>query len=121
MKKFRLAIAALSLAVTVSSCASISAPHIAYNCGNREGGPWTRIEAPASSELYLQRVRADRRPGAPPGGAEYWFSRPDGAVKYCLLREYRGACSAPGGSWWTFTQSENGPVTSGQESGICVL
>lgn len=122
---------ALALAPLASSCASLpiyNAWVISDFCNS--GGDtreWVRTDPPANAEAY-RRVAATDHSGmesVPEGAREYWFALPSGAVKLCMtsLKRSEGRlhwCNPPLAVWWSFRETESGPVIENSQFPICL-
>jgi hypothetical protein len=123
---------ALALAPLASSCASLpgyGAWVISDFCNS--GGddrPWVRTEAPANADAYRTVAATDQSgmEAVPEGAREYWFALPSGAVKLCrtnLKRAEYGRthwCNPPLAVWWSFRETEGGPVIENSQLPICL-
>ncbi|MGE0531217.1 MAG: hypothetical protein AB7G40_10940 [Hyphomonadaceae bacterium] len=122
---------ALALAPLAGSCASVpgyNAWIISDFCNT--GGddrPWSRTEAPSNAELYRSAARIDRSgwDSVPQDSREYWFTLPNGEIKLC-----RTNLTRPGGRhhwcnprivvWWSFRETESGPLIDNSQAPICL-
>ncbi|MBX9746273.1 MAG: hypothetical protein K2X34_05195 [Hyphomonadaceae bacterium] len=109
-------------ALALSGCASLGALHGDYQCGHSGDASWRNTRPPPDADTYRALARAALERQAP-RGREFWFSRADGAVKYCIMPTWPGrtACDGPNGIAWTFEQTENGLQTSAPDERVCVL
>jgi hypothetical protein len=122
---------ALALAPLASSCASLPVYNSWLisdfcNSGGDERG-WVRTDAPANAETYRRVASGDEdaMDSVPEGAREYWFALPSGALKLCMtnLKRAEGRrhwCNPRLAVWWSFRETENGPVIENSQFPICV-
>lgn len=88
---------------------------------------WVRTEAPANAETYRRIAAADTETSdsVPANSREYWYSAPGGEVKLCRTNLQRAGgrrdwCNPRRVVWWTFRESETGPVIDNSHLPICI-
>lgn len=121
---------ALALTPLASSCASLPVYNtwvISDFCNNGDDRPWTRAEAPSNADVYRRVAASDQSSmeSVPDGAREYWFALPSGAVKLCMTNLTRPEgrlhwCSPRLVVWWSFRETEAGPVIENNQIPICL-
>lgn len=121
---------ALALAPLASSCASLPGYGewvISDFCNSADGRGWVRTDAPANADAYrgVAAEDNDSMDSVPEGAREYWFASPGGEVKLCRSSLKRSGgrrdwCNPRLAVWWSFRDTESGPVIENSSVPICL-